>query len=90
METPTRPAFTKRNVTKYVANTLVSAAVGTTVTRLLKNTFPSTDNMNIAVIAGGLSGWYVSAKFQPVTDKACDDLIDALEEHQRKSNLQTP
>ena len=60
------------------------------MTRLLKNTFPSTDNMNIAVIAGGLSGWYVSSKFQPVTDKVCDDLIDALEEHKRKSNLQTP
>lgn len=89
MET-NRPAFNKRTVTKYVASHLVSAAVGMTVAKLLKNNFPQTETMHMADLAGGLSGWYVATKFQPVTDKACDDLIDALEERKRKSSLQTP
>ena len=90
METPTRPAFTKRNVAKYVANSLVSFAVGATVTRVLKNNIPATETANIAVIVGGVSGWYVSQKLQPYTDKAADDVIDYLENAKRKSSLQTP
>jgi hypothetical protein len=90
METPARPAFNKRTVTKYVVSHLVAASVGMTVTRLLKNNFPQTENLHIADLAGGLSGWYASSKLQPYTDQIADGVIDALEEHARKNNLQTP
>jgi hypothetical protein len=90
METQTRPAFNKRNVAKFITTYAVSTAVGLTVSRLLKNNFPQTEAMHVADLAGGLSGWYVSAKTQHITDKFVDDSFDALEERQRKSSLQTP
>jgi hypothetical protein len=90
METPARPAFNKRTVTKYVASHLVSATVAIAVTRVLKNNFPQTETLRIAELTGGVAGWYAATKMQPVTDKLVDDGFDALAERKRKNSIQTP
>lgn len=82
------PKFNKINVAKHVARHLVSVTVATVVARTLKDLAPSTEKLNVATLAGGLAGWYVADKLEPVTDKLVEDGFAKIAERKQKNTIE--
>ncbi len=68
--------FTARNVTKFVARSIVAAKTAQlTAEAIADHTEYETDD-TIVEIGSGVVGWYVAHKLQPVTDAVVDRTAD--------------
>lgn len=68
--------FTARNVTKFVAKSLVAAkATQLTAEAIADNTHYEKDD-TVVEIGSGVVGWYISSKLAPVTDAIVDKTAD--------------
>jgi hypothetical protein len=76
--------FTPRGVAKFVVNAAVAAKVSaTTVNAIDENTRYDKDNFLVGT-TGTLVGAYVSAKLEPLTDKAVDLTADFITAQREK------
>lgn len=86
----TTPAFTARNVTKFVAKAIVAAKTAEiTADAIEDHTSYSKDDLPVD-LGSKVVGWYISEKLEPVTDKIVDTVADFVtakrEARQAKKN----
>lgn len=86
----TTPAFTARNVSKFIAKSLVAAkTTQLTAETIADHTHYEKDD-TIVELGSGVVGWYVSAKLSPITDAIVDKTADFVtakrEARQAKKN----
>ena len=74
----TTPAFTARNVMKFIARAVVAAKTAElTAETIADNTRYEKDD-TVVEIGSQVVGWYISEKLQPVTDKIVDSTADFI------------
>lgn len=80
----TMPAFTARNVTKFIAKAAVAAkAASLTADAITDNTHYEKDD-TVVTIGSHVIGWYISEKLEPVTDRIVDTAADFVSERRAK------
>lgn len=78
------PAFTARNVAKFVAKALVAAKTAELTEDLMVDHTQYDEDATIVDITGKIAGWYVSEKLEPVTDRIVDQAADQIVALKRK------
>lgn len=78
------PAFTARNVAKFVAKAIVHGKVAQLTEDAITDHTHFEDDDMIVEIGGHLTGWYVSEKLKPITDGAVDKVADFIVERRAK------
>lgn len=72
----TTPAFTARNVTKFIAKAIVAAKTAEITADAISD-HTNYEKDDLAVDLGSKCvGWFVSEKLEPVTDKMVDTVAD--------------
>jgi hypothetical protein len=78
------PAFTARNVTKFIAKSIVAAKTAElTADAIADHTHYEKDD-TVVDIGSKVVGWYVSEKLEPVTDKIVDTAADFVSDRRAK------
>lgn len=72
----TSPAFTPRNVAKFVLKAVVAGKTAQLTEQAITNYTQFEEDDMIVDITGGVVGWYVSDKLKPVTDAIVDKTAD--------------
>lgn len=70
------PAFTPRNVTKFVLKALVASKASNMAEDVITNHTHFEEDDTVVNIASGVIGWYVSDKLKPYTDNVVDKTAD--------------
>jgi len=78
------PAFTARNVTKFIAKAVVATkAADLTADAIADHTQYEKDD-TVVDIGSRVIGWYISEKLEPVTDKIVDTVADFVSDRRAK------
>lgn len=87
------PEFTARNVMKYVATAAIHSAVAQQTENAITDHTRFEEDDIVVKIGSHVSGWYVSHKLRPVTDKMVDKTADFIaakrEARQARKNANT-
>lgn len=80
----TMPAFTARNVTKFIAKAIVAAKTAEiTADAITDHTHYEEDDL-VVELGSKVVGWYVAEKLEPITDKMVDTTADFVSERRAK------
>ena len=80
----TTPAFTARNVMKFIAKAVVAAkAADLTAEAIADHTRYEKDD-TVVDIGSKVVGWYISDKLEPVTDRIVDTTADFITDQRTK------
>jgi hypothetical protein len=81
------PAFTARNVTKFIAKSIVAVkAAELTADAITDHTHYEEDDI-VVDLGSKVIGWYVSEKLEPVTDKIVDTAADFITDRRTKRQI---
>lgn len=69
----------KRKIVKMIAQTVVTTAIGSAITKTLSTKVPPTQKLKMAEMSGTFGGWLIGEKLQPRIDKVIDDFFDRRE-----------
>lgn len=85
------PAFTARNVTKFVVKAVVHGKTAQLTEQAIVDHTQFEEDAIAVDIAGNLVGWYLSEKLKPYTDAAVDKTFDFVAEkrEQRQNRKNT-
>lgn len=72
----TTPAFTARNVTKWIAKSLVAAKTADLTADAIADHTQFNEDDLVVDLGSKVIGWYVSEKVEPVTDGIVDRTAD--------------
>ncbi len=85
------PAFTARNVAKYIVKTVVQYKVSNaTATAIVNYTDREEDEVIFVQIPAHLVGWGVADKLEPYTDAMVDKTADFVAAKRNKKQDETP
>lgn len=80
----TLPAFTPRNVSKFIAKAVVAAKAASLTADAIDNYTEYDKDATIVDVGSQVVGWYVSEKLEPVTDRIVDTTADFVSERRAK------